>query len=413
MSERAAVSLAAALAVAAMMPAQAAEPIKLGFSAELTGSLATGGKQSLLSAQIWAEDVNAKGGLLGRPVQLVYYDDQSNPSLVPGIYTKLLDIDKVDLLYALGTNISAAAMPTVISHNKVMMDTLALTVNDEFHYPRFFQTMPYGPDGRDSISRGFFETAMTMNPKPKTAALVGADMEFSRSALDGARKNAKRVGLDFVYDRTYPPATVDYGPILRAVKAADPDVVFVASYPADTAGIMRAVGEMGINAKIFGGAMVGLQFAALKTQLGDALNGIVNYELYVHEPTLKFPGIEEFIAKYQARAAEAGTDPLGYYLPPFAYASFEILGQAVDAVGSLDQDKLADYIHHTTFKTVVGDVAFGPEGEWAKERMLTMQYQGIKGHDIKQFEQVGKQPILYPTELKTGDLKYPFSEAGR
>ena len=334
----------------------AAEPIKLGFSESLTGGLAVNGRQMLLTAQIWAADVNAKGGLLGRPVELVYYDDQSNPGLVPAIYTKLLNVDNVDLLFASGTNISSAAMPTIVEHGKLVMDTLALAVNEHFNYPRFFQTMPYGPDGKEAISRGFFEAAMTMDPRPESIALLGADAEFSKSALEGAHRHARRLGLRIVHEARYPPATVDYAPIIRAIKAANADVVFVASYPMDTAGILRSVREIGLNAKLFGGAMVGLQYSGMKTQFGEQLNNLVGYELYVHEPTMHFPGIDEFLEKYRLRAEQTGVDPLGYYVPPFTYATLDVLAQAVTAVRDLDPDKLANYIHSTTFKTLVGDI---------------------------------------------------------
>jgi branched-chain amino acid transport system substrate-binding protein len=393
--------------------AQAADPIKLGFSAELTGGLAGYFKQALLTLEIWRDEVNAKGGLLGRPVELVYYDDQSNPALVPGIYAKLLDVDKVDLLLANGTNISSPAMPTVIEHNKLFMVMLALAVNENFHYSRYFQTMPYGPDGKDSLTRGFFEAAMTMNPKPKTIALIGADAEFAKGALEGARRHAKRLGLEVVYDRTYPPSTVDFTPIVRAVAAANADLVLLGSYPADTSGFLRAAGEFGLKAKMFGGPMVGLQSGAIKMQLGEQLNGIVCYELFVHEPTMRFPGIDDFIKGYQARAGAAGVDPLGYYVPPFTYATLQILQQTVQAVGSLDQDKLAKHMHEASFDTIVGKIRFGEDGEWANPRILTIQYQNIEGHGMEQFTEPGHQVILYPPDLKSGELRYPYSDLKR
>jgi branched-chain amino acid transport system substrate-binding protein len=393
--------------------AQAADPIKLGFSAELTGGLAGYFKQALLTLEIWRDGVNAQGGLLGRPVELVYYDDQSNPSLVPGIYAKLLDVDKVDLVLANGTNISSPAMPTVMEHNKVFMVMLALAVNENFHYPRYFQTMPYGPDGKDSLTRGFFEAAMSMNPPPKTIAIVGADAEFAKGALEGARRHIKRLGLETVYDRTYPPSTVDFTPIVRSVAAVNPDVVMLASYPADTSGFLRAAGELGLKAKLFGGPMVGLQSGAIKMQLGEQLNGIVCYELFVHEPTMRFPGIDEFIKQYQARAGAAGVDPLGYYVPPFTYATLQILQQAVTAAGSLDQDKIAKRLHEAIFDTIVGKIQFGADGEWANPRILTIQYQNIEGHGMEQFTEPGHQVILYPPELKSGTLQYPYSDVKR
>jgi len=403
----------AALLLAAALPATAAEPIRIGFSCEETGGSAASGRQFLLTAQIWADRINKQGGLLGRKVELIHYDDQSNPALVPGIYTKLLDVDKVDLIIASGTNYSAAAMPLFMERKLMVLDTLALAVNDEFRYPRFFQTMPYGPHGKEAITSGYFAAAMTMDPKPKTIAMTGADAEFSKNAMAGAREHAKKAGLQIVYDRNYPPNTIDYTPIVRAIKAANPDLVFVASYPADSAGILRAVEEQGLTAKMFGGPIIGLQYGSIKQQMGERLNGIVDYELFVHEPTMNFPGVDEFIRDYQARAKVAGTDPLGYYVPPLVYATFQVLEQAVEGTKSLDHDKLAQYMHATNFKTIMGDIKFGADGEWAEPRILTIQYQGVKGNDLEQFSKPGVQVILDPPAYKTGSLKYPYTFGGK
>jgi branched-chain amino acid transport system substrate-binding protein len=414
--KRSAIILAAlaALSLAGLArPAPAAEPVKLGLSVSLTGPLALYGKQALLTLQLWKDDINAKGGILGRPVDLVYYDDQGNPALVPGIYTKLLDVDHADLLMSIGTVISVPALPTAIEHNMVLMVSFALAVNEKFHYDRFFQSMPYGPDGKDSLTHGFFSVAETMNPKPATVALTGADNEFSKAALEGARANAKRAGLNIVYDRAYPPATIDYAPIVQSMKAARPDIVFMASYPGDTAGLLRSIGEIGLDAKMLGGAMVGTQAAAVKAQFGEELDRIVSYELYVHEPTMNFPGIDAFLETWRAHAAPAGLDALGYYFPPFIYASAQVLVDGVTAVGSLDQDKLAHYMHQATFDTIVGPIKFGADGEWAKPRILTIQYQHLSGHGIEQFTHAGTQVILDPPDLKTGALEYPYVASKR
>src|SRR5580658_4039631 len=143
---------APALAQSPAPAAPSGPPITIGFSMALTGSLAVNGKSGLLAMQIWAENQNAKGGLLGRPVKLDYYDDQSNPSLVPGIYTKLLDVDKVDLVVSgYGTNIAAPAMPVIIAHNMTFIGLFALDINEEFKYPKYFSMLPVGPEPRPAI----------------------------------------------------------------------------------------------------------------------------------------------------------------------------------------------------------------------------------------------------------------------
>src|ERR1700688_3160738 len=400
-----------ALSLALVAPVHAQQPLKIGFGMSLTGPLAGNGKAALIAMQIWAEDVNAKGGILGRKVELVYYDDQTNPSTVPSIYNKLLDVDKVDLLVSgYGTNVIAPAMPIVMQRNMAFMGLFGLNVNSKFNYDRYFQIMPAGPEPAIGWTQGFFDTAMALNPKPQTVALVGADAEYPALALEGARAQVKRTGLKVVYDKTYPPNTVDFSPIMRAIQATNPDVVFVASYPPDSVGIVRSANEIGLKRKMFGGGMIGLAFTPIKAQLGALLNGIVAYDVYVPEPTMKFPGIDEFLKRYQEKAAAQGVDPLGYYLPPYAYSEMQILAEAVSKVGSLDQAKLADYIHKTAFKTIVGDVKFAHNGEWEKERVLFVQYQGVVGNDVNQFRQVGRQVILYPPEYKSGDFKYPYSD---
>lgn len=415
-SRRAAVAgLAAGLAAAALPAmAQSAPPIRIGMGIALTGGLAAFGKSALLAMQLWAKHINAKGGLLGRKVELVFYDDQSNPATVPGIYAKLIDVDKVDLVVSgYATNQIVAAMPTVMQKKKVFMTLFGLAANDKFNYDRYFQMQPNGPVARTEFSKGYIDVAMSMDPKPKTIALVGADAEFPAIALDGARENAKAAGLKVVFDRTYPPNTIEFASMVRSIKATNPDLVFVASYPPDSAGMVRAVREVGLDVKMFGGGMIGLQSAALKTQLGPMLNGVVTYDLYAPEPTMKFAGVEDLLKEYREEAAKQGVDPLGFYIAPLAYAELQILGQAVEATKSLDDAKLAKYIHDTTFDTIAGEIRFQERGEWAEPRILLVQFQGIAGNDIAQFMETGRQVIVYPPKFKSGDFRYPFLAASK
>src|SRR5215471_4384513 len=401
---------AAALVVAAVLPASAQEPIRIGFGMALTGGLAANGKSALVAMQIWEADVNAKGGLLGRPVKLVFYDDQSTPPTVPGIYTKLLQVDKVDLVVGgYATNMVAPAMPVVMQHNKMFIGLLALAINSQFNYPRYFSMAPTGgPDPKIAISKAFFEAAMAQSPKPETIAIAAADAEFSSRAAEGAREQAKAAGLKIVYDKSYPPTTTDYTPIVRAIQATNPDIVFVGSYPPDSVGMVRAANEIGLKAKLFGGGMVGLQSTSIKTQLGPLLNGIVNYDFWIPVPKMQFEGVSELIKRYQEKAAGQGIDPLGYYMVPWAYAQLQVLAEAVEATKSLDDAKLADYISQNTFKTVVGEINFGSNGEWAKPRVVSIQFHDIKSNDAGQFREMGTQTLIAPAEFASGKLIYPY-----
>jgi branched-chain amino acid transport system substrate-binding protein len=389
---------------------RAAEPITIGFGMALTGGLAAAGKTALLAMQIWQDDVNAKEGLLGRPVKLVYYDDQTNPPTVPGIYTKLLDVDKVDLIVSgYGTNMIAPAMPIAIQHDRLFLGLFGLAVNSEFHYPKYFSMLPTGPDPKHAFSDPFFKVAMAKEPKPKTLAIVAADAEYPKNASEGARDTAKSLGLQIVYDKSYPPSTADYSPIVHAVQATNPEIVFVASYPPDSAGMLRAATELGLKTRYFGGGMVGLQFTSVKQQFGPKLNGVLDYDWWIPAPTMQFPGIIEFLKKYQAKAPDEKIDPLGWYLPPFAYANLQVLGEAIEGAKSLDQTKLADYIRSHAFNTIVGEISFGKDGEWSKPRVLEVQFQDIQGTDLEQFRDTRTETILEPAEFRTGEVVEPYS----
>jgi branched-chain amino acid transport system substrate-binding protein len=388
--------------------AAAQQPIKVGIGIAQTGSLGAGGKAALLAIQMWVEDVNAKGGLLGRKVELIAYDDQTNPALTPGIYTKLLDVDKVDLIIApYGTVPTAPIMPLVKQRNLLLMGNFSFQVNRTVKHDMWFNNSPWNDAA--SWSDGFIGAGQKLGAK--TIAFLAADQEFAQNLANGARELAKKAGMQTVYDQNYPPATVDFSSMIRAIRAAKPDIVFVMSYPNDSVAIVRAVNEIGVgdSVKIFGGGMVGLQFTPIMESLGSSLNGIVNYNSYV--PGLKYPGVEDFLQRYAKKAGEAKVDPLGFYLPPFNYAIGQMLEQAITATKSLDHKVLADYIRKNEMKTIVGPIRFGPDGEWASPRVVQAQFRGIVDKNMEQFRQPGTQVILYPEQFKTGDVVAPFEKA--
>jgi branched-chain amino acid transport system substrate-binding protein len=399
--------------LAARAFAQGGNPIKIGFSMALTGPLAPNGKQAVLGAQIWEEETNAKGGLLGRPVKIVYYDDQSNPSTVPGIYTKLLDIDKCDLVVGpYATNMVAPAMPVVMQKNKVFIGLFALDANGTFHYPKYFSMLPSGPTPKESFTEGFFQVAEAQSPKPQTIAIAAEDAEFSHNAADGARSNVKKYGLKTVYDKTYPPNTTDFSPIVRAIQATNPDLVVICSYPLSSVGLLLSANELGLKPKMMGGGMVGLQATALKDKLKSHLNGIVNYETWVPSPKLMAPAAD-FFKKYQARAASAGADPLGYYLGGWGYAYLQVLADGVTGAKSLNDDAIANYLRSHSFDTIMeSGIKFGKNGEWTKSGMLQVQYHGITdAANLETWRGMSYQTVLTPADEKTGSVIFPYAKA--
>jgi branched-chain amino acid transport system substrate-binding protein len=389
----------------------AADPIRIGLSLSLTGPTSPAGKQVQAGLEIWRDDINARGGLLGRPVELVYYDDQGNPANAPAIYAKLMGVDKVDLLIGpYSTNVIAAAMPAIMEAKRTTIGIFGLGANKAFRYPRYFSMNSQGPSP-SNYSKCVFDLAAAQSPKPARVALIGADVEYSRNALDGARENAKAMGFDIVFERTYPLSTTEFGPVVRAMQAANPDFVFAATLPIDTTGIIRAANEIGFKPKLIGGAMLGLLVTGIKQQLGPMINGYISNEFYIPAPSLQFAGTKEMMEAYQKRAASLGTDPLGYTYPPYAYAAGQVLAKAVTETKSLDDEKIAEYLRSNPVDTVIGPISFGPDGEWTKPRIICIQFRGITGGDLDQFKDWSRQVVVYPAEYSSGKLNYPAGDA--
>jgi len=359
-------SAATAIAIATMTlssaSAQSGQPIRVGLSLALTGAGAAPSKVINTALEMWRDDVNAKGGVLGRPVELVVYDDQSTPGNVPAIYTKLITLDKVDLLLGpYGTNFVAPAMPAIMAHNKMTISFTAIGINDKFKYDKYFSMVSVGPDGVHAFSRGFFEIAMAQKPQPETVAILAADAEFARTAADGARDEVKKHRLKLVYDQS--------------------------------------------------GAMIGMLVTQLKVQLGPLANGLLIGENFTAAQAQIIPGAADFLKRYGVKAGAAGIDPLGFAWGPFAYSAGQVLAQAVTATKSLDHDKLAAYMHQAKFDTVAGNFSFGSDGEWAQPRQVWTQFQNVQPNNLDQFRDGKAQPIIWPADAKTGNLIYPYAQA--
>jgi len=396
------------LSIAFSALALAQQPIKVGIGISQTGTLGGGGKAALLGLQMWVEDVNKKGGLLGRKVELIAYDDQSNPATTPGIYTKLLDVDKVDLLVApYGTVPTAPIMPLVKQRDLLLMGNFSFQVNHTVKHDKWFNNAPWGD--ATSWTEGFLQVGQKAGAK--TVAFIAADQEFAQNLANGAKAVAKKSGLKTVYEQNYPPSTVDFSSMIRAIRNSKADMVFICSYPNDSVAIVRAINEIGVGptVKLLGGGMVGLQFTPLMESLGSQLNGIVNYTSYA--PGMKYPGIDDFFVRYRAKAAEAKVDPLGFYLPPFNYAIGQTLEQAVGATKSLDSKVLAAWLHKNEVKTIVGPISWGPDGERAKPSVPMVQFRNIADKNLEQWKGLGKQVIVYPPQFKGGEAIVPYDKA--
>src|SRR2546423_8792590 len=204
------------LAFSAAALAQPA-PVKIGMSMPQTGSLGAGGKAALLALQMWVEDVNKKGGLLGRKVELIAYDDQTNPALTPGIYTKLLDVDKVDLLFApYGTVPTAPIMPLVKQRGLLLMGNFSFQVNHTVKHDMWFNNLPAAD--AQSWFEGFF--AQGQKSGAKTIGFLAAHQELAQNLANGPKELAKKGGLKSVHELDYPPTTTAVSSLIRSIRAA-------------------------------------------------------------------------------------------------------------------------------------------------------------------------------------------------
>ena len=206
----------------------------------MTGPLAPNGKQALLGAKIWEEEINAKGGLLGRKVELVNYDDQSNPANIPGIYTKLLDVDKVDLVNGpYGTNLIAPALPVVMQKGKMLIGLFGLDANKEFHYTEIFLDDLRRSETEPGVHRRLFPGRRPAEAKTgnRRAGRRGCGVLAQRLR----RRPRKRQGVRFQHrlrQSSFPPGTTDFSPIIRALQAVNADLVVICSYPLSSVGIL-------------------------------------------------------------------------------------------------------------------------------------------------------------------------------
>jgi branched-chain amino acid transport system substrate-binding protein len=387
-------------------------PIRIGYCLSLTGPVADNSRSARLAHDIWREDINNRGGLLGRPVELICHDDHADASRVPGIYKRLMDEDRVDLVVGgYGTNSLLPAMRLIMERQRFFVGLMGLGVNNLLAYPNYFAMIPTGQDPNAALTEGFFALAAEQSPRPATVALLSADAEFSRNPVLRAKANSEKYGFQIVHEATYPLTTEDFVPVIDAVAESGCDLLFLCSYLADSIGLVRTIHAHPFRPKMVGAGMIGPQNTAVKTALGPLLHGFVNYEYWVPTPKRMFPSVQEMLNTYQARAGAAGVDLLGHYMAPLAYAQMEVVAQAVQATGGFDDARLSAYARSTTFHTVMGDIKFGLNGEWAAPRVLQVQFQGISGHEVDQFRNGSRQIVVSPPNFVSGKLSYPYAEA--
>lgn len=362
----------------------AEKPLKLGLSITQTGPYSPPAVFELQGYELALEEINKAGGLLGRQLRLVSYDDQGNPATAVQLYRKLITDDRVDLLVSpYETDLTSAIAPIV---NRARMVMPCLAANTEVFGGRF----PY-------LLQAMTQTGRYMTPVIdlaaakgyKTIALLVQDTQFPQELAKGVRAAAQQKNLKIVFDESYAPTTTDFSALVLKAGATKPDVIIGATYLADAEGIVRAAKAQNINARMFAFS-IGPVEPEFQKSLGSAANGVFGTTLYF--PTLKTHGNAEFVRAFTEKFKRAPD-----YHAAVAYASLKVLAGAVRKVGHLDQTKIRDEMLHNPAETVAGTFRLDKTGVQIGYGSFALQWQD------------GKQQLVWPADQQTAPPILPHA----
>jgi len=365
--------------------ADAQGPIRIGASLSLTGTYAKLGKNQHEGYQLCQKELNAKGGLLGRKVEFVVYDDQSMPPTGVRLYEKLITEDKVDAVMGpYSSPITEAVANVTEKYKKVMVSPLAATTSIFKKEPRrryIFMVI--------SPAEVYLEGLIDMAAKRglKTVAIVNEDTLFSKAAAAGAVDLAKKKGMQVVFQEAYPKGNTDFSALLTKIKATNADVVAAATYFDDAVALTRQMKELNVNPKMYGVTVGGDLPEFYDTLKGNAeyMYGATQWE-----PVLNYPGNKEF---YESYKAEFKHEPS--YHSAAGYAGCVIYAEGVKRAGSIEADKVREQLLKLEMKTAFGDYKVDPDGFQLAHKMVTFQWQKEK------------KVVVWPDDLAQGKVLYP------
>lgn len=374
---------------------QQQQPIVIGGTLGLTGSFAEPSADYKVVYQRWLDEVNKKGGLLGRPVKMVIYNDESTPTVAQSLYSRLLDQDQVDLVLAPYTTfIGGAIVPIVLSHQKLLFNGGFVGINI-FKNAKGSIIGSYTYQEPD-YTRGLFELikGLPEDKRPKRVALFSAQNPFPIVVRDGvggvggALSFAKAAGMTVVVNEQYPPNTTDFTGLVQKAKAANADMLLELGLPNDSLQVARTVQQLGYKPLIF--CTCGSQVTTLSAwpKLGSAADGVIGTT--ISWPSQDYVGLTELADVFKKR----GDDTLPTYAI-VGYAILQVIEQAVVGANTLDQDKLKAYVHSHEFKTVAGNFHYQDDGTPVFSQVV-LQY--IKG----------KNQVVWPKEAQTAALVTPM-----
>jgi len=381
------VALAGVVFASVPLPAAAQTPIKIGASMSVTGTYAKPGTYQKQGYDVCIDELNAKGGLLGRKVELVIYDDQSTPATAVRLYEKLITEDKVDAVMGpYSSAVSEAVANVTEKYKKVMVAPLAATTSI-FKKGRKYIFMVITP------AENYLDGLIDMAAKRglKTVAIINEDTLFPKASASGTAEAAKKKGMQVVLQEAYPKGNTDFSALLVKIKAANPDVIAAGTYFDDAVAITRQMKELNVNPKMFGLTVGGdlPEFYDLLKQNAEYVYGSTQWD-----ESLPYPGQKEFLAAYKAKFK--GQEPS--YHTAAGYAGCLIYAEAVKKAGTLDADKVRDQLLKMEIRTAFGDYKIEPDGFQIAHKMVMLQWQD------------GKRIVVWPDDLSNGKPRYPTPE---
>ena len=383
------VALAGVVLASLPLPAGAQTPIKIGASMSVTGTYAKPGSYQKEGYDICIDELNGKGGLLGRKVELVIYDDQSQPATAVKLYEKLITEDKVDAVMGpYSSAVSEAVANVTEKYKKVMVAPLAATTSI-FKKGRKYIFMVITP------AENYLDGLIDMAAKRglKTVAIINEDTLFPKASAAGTAEAAKKRGMQVVLQEAYPKGNIDFSALLVKIKAANPDVIAAGTYFDDAVAITRQMKELNVNPKMFGLTVGGdlPEFYDLLKQNAEYVYGSTQWD-----ESLPYPGQKEFLAAYTKKFKHEPS-----YHAAAGYAGCLIYGEAVKRAGTLDADKVREQLLKMEIKTAFGDYKVEPDGFQVAHKMVMLQWQD------------GKRVVVWPDDLASGKLRYPTPEWGK
>jgi len=378
----------AALLVGGWAGLAQAQSIKVGASLSLTGTYAKPGQYQREGYELCAEETNTRGGLLGKKVEFVVYDDQSTPATGVKLYERLITEDKVDAVMGpYSSPISEAVANVTEKYKKVMVAPLAATTSIFKRPPgkeRRYIFMVVSP--AEVYLEGLIDIAAKRGLK--TVAILNEDTLFAKASAAGTAELAKKKGMQVVFQEAYPKGNTDFSAMLVKVKAANPDVVAASTYFDDAVAIVRQMKELNVNPKMLGVTVGGdlPEFHDLLKQNAEYIYGASQWE-----PALPYPGQRDFVESYKRKFSR---EPA--YHAAAGYGGCLVYLEAVKRAGSLESDKVRAELLRLEWKTAFGEYKVDQDGFQTAHKMVLFQWQD------------GKKVTVWPDDLAAGaKVRYP------